>query len=65
MKTSELIKEINLLPMRKRIYVMERIIHSMRTKAENADMEKAAELLLSDYVNDEELTAFHSPPQFS
>jgi hypothetical protein len=58
MKTSDLIKELNLLPMRKRIYVIERTIHSMRTKEEKGDMKKAVELLLPDYLNDEELTVF-------
>ncbi|MEI6090410.1 MAG: hypothetical protein WCR42_08165 [bacterium] len=58
MKTSDLIKELNLLPMRKRIYVIERTIHSMRTKEEKSDMENAAAILLPDYLNDEELTVF-------
>jgi len=58
MKTSDLIKELNLLPMRKRIYVIERTIHSMRTNEEKGDMKKAVELLLPDYLNDEELTVF-------
>jgi uncharacterized small protein (DUF1192 family) len=60
MRPNELIKEINMLPLRKRIYVLEKTIHSLRAKKEKSDMRNAADLLYSDYSNDKELTAFTS-----
>ena len=60
MRTNELIKEINMLPLRKRIYVVEKIIHSLKAKKETSVMRDSADLLYSDYSNDGELTAFTS-----
>ena len=58
MKTTELIKEIQKLPVRKRIYVMERAIRLLRKQEEANQMEIAAESLYEDYKNNKELTAF-------
>ncbi|NPA37820.1 MAG: hypothetical protein GXO47_13335 [Chlorobi bacterium] len=58
MKTSELINEIKKLPLSKRIYVIEKAIHSLREQEEKKQMSEAAEELLDDYTNDKELTAF-------
>ena len=58
MRTSELIREINLLPPQKRMFVIERAIHSFRKRSGNNDMSKAADLLFDDYSNNNELTAF-------
>ncbi len=58
MKTRELIKEIQKLPVRKRIYVIERSMHLMRKQDEEDQMKKAADELYEDYLSDQELTAF-------
>jgi hypothetical protein len=58
MKTKELIKEIQKLPVRKRIYVLERSMHLLRKQEEKSQMKKAAEALLDDYLTDKELTVF-------
>lgn len=57
MRTDELIKEIQKLPIQKRIYVIEKSLHSLRKKEEKREI-NAAELLWSDYTSDKELTAF-------
>lgn len=58
MNTSEIINEINRMPISKRMYVIEMAIHSIR-KIENEDkLIEASNLLLSDYSNDKNLTAF-------
>ena len=43
MKTNELIKEIQKLPVAERIYVMERSMHLIRKQEEEDQMKKAAE----------------------
>ncbi|MCL6101688.1 MAG: hypothetical protein M1292_04255 [Bacteroidetes bacterium] len=58
MRTNELIKEIQRLPVQKRILVVEKTLHSIRQKEDNSRMKKAAELLYADYKTDSELTAF-------
>jgi len=58
MKTSEIIKEIERLPIRKRMYVIEKIIHSIGKQEDKNLMTKAARVLSVDYNNDKELTAF-------
>jgi hypothetical protein len=58
MKTTELIKEIQKLPVRKRIYVIERTIRLLRKQEEANQMEIAAESLYEDYKDNKELTAF-------
>ena len=58
MRTIEIIKEIQRLPMQKRIYIIERTIHSIRRQEESNQIVKAADTLLLDYKSDEELTAF-------
>ena len=45
MKTTELIKEIQKLPLRKRIYVIERTIRLIRKQEEASQMEIAANVL--------------------
>lgn len=60
MRTAELIKEIERLPIQKRFFVIERAIHSIRQKEDKNQMKHAAELLLTDYKNDSELTAFNN-----
>jgi hypothetical protein len=58
MRTSELIREIRKLPLSKRIYVIEKAIHSIREQEEKKQMKKAVDLLLDDYKNDKELVEF-------
>lgn len=58
MRTLEIIKEIRRLPVEKRIYVIEKTIHSIRKQEETNQLGKAAEILLMDYKSDKELTAF-------
>ena len=58
MRTTELIKEIQRLPLQKRIYVIEKSIHSIREQENLSLMSNAAALLLKDYTTDAELTAF-------
>jgi len=58
MRTTELIKEIEKLPVQKQIFVIERTLQSIRRNEENSQMKKAAELLYHDYTKDSELTAF-------
>ena len=58
MRTTEIIKEIQRLPMQKRIYVIEKTIHSIRTHADQNLMKEAADALYLDYKSDKELTSF-------
>lgn len=58
MRTNEIIREIQRLPIVKRIYIVEKTIRSIRKEEDNYQMRKAADALLSDYESDSELTAF-------
>jgi hypothetical protein len=58
MKTKELIKEIQKLPVRKRIYIIERSMNLIRKQEDEDQMKKAADDLYEDYLTDKELTAF-------
>jgi hypothetical protein len=58
MRTTEIIKEIQRLPIMKRIYVIEKAIQSIRKQEDFNQMKKAADTLYSDYESDEELTSF-------
>ncbi len=58
MKTNELIREIQRLPISKRIYVVEKTIHSIRAQEDKDQIKKAAEVLCADYKSDKELTVF-------
>jgi hypothetical protein len=58
MDSSEILHEITRLPLRKRIYVIEKAIKSIREQEELSRMEEAANVLLKDYQSDYELTAF-------
>jgi hypothetical protein len=58
MRTNELIKEIERMPVQKRIYLIERTIHSIRKKSDSDQLKKAADSLYMDYKSDKELTAF-------
>ncbi len=58
MRTNDIIKEIQRLPISKRIYVVEKTIHSIRSNEDKNVMKKAADVLYSDYKTNNELTAF-------
>ena len=46
------------MPIQKRIYLIEKTIHSIRENTDSDQMIKAADKLLIDYKTDKELTAF-------
>ena len=58
MRTNDLIKEIQRLPIQKRMFVIEKTIHSLRKHEDTNAMKKAADSLYADYTSDKELTAF-------
>ncbi len=58
MDTRELVQEIERLPFEKKIFVMEEILKSIKRDKTSNSMQRAAEQLYEDYVNDSELTAF-------
>lgn len=60
MNPTQIISEINHLSLAEKLYIMEMIVQSIRkeTQPSNSDLERAASLLLSDYTEDKELTAF-------
>jgi hypothetical protein len=58
MRTNEIIREIQRLPLLKRIYVIEKAIHSIRSQEDKNMMKKAADELYDEYKADNELTAF-------
>ncbi|HMY85392.1 MAG: hypothetical protein KDC31_07065 [Saprospiraceae bacterium] len=60
MHTIDLIREIQRLPISKRLYVVEETIKSIKKEEMQHQMELAANDLYNDYVNDKELTAFTS-----
>lgn len=60
MKTIDLIKEIQRLPLTKRFYVVEETIKSIKKEEMSHQMELAVNELYNDYVNDKDLTAFTS-----
>ena len=58
MGTTELIREIQQLPVAKRILVIERTLKSIRESDLRKKMKNAANSLLNDYLMDNELTSF-------
>lgn len=58
MRTFELLKEIERLPISKKIYLIEKTLHSIRISEEKDVLREAAEALYNDYKTDKELTAF-------
>lgn len=58
METKEIISAIRKLSVSKRMLIVERTIKSIRENDTRERMKKAAEMLVEDYTNDKELTAF-------
>ncbi|CAD5255902.1 MULTISPECIES: hypothetical protein [unclassified Imperialibacter] len=60
MKTNDLIKEIQRLPISQRIDLAEKIIHSLKEPHGSEQLVVATDALIEDYKSDEELTVFTS-----
>jgi hypothetical protein len=58
MGTSEIISEINKLPVSQRLTLIELTIKKIREEEKRHQLSAAAEMLFNDYSNDPELTAF-------
>ncbi|GHT47994.1 hypothetical protein FACS189440_10430 [Bacteroidia bacterium] len=58
METAEIMYKINRMPRRQRMFIAERIIHSVRSEEQNTLLKKAVACLYDDYRTDKELTAF-------
>jgi len=58
MQESKILEEILKLPIAKQLYVVEKTMNSIRAEEEKNEMERAAEILLSEYEENEELTIF-------
>jgi hypothetical protein len=58
MGTTELIKEINKLPVSKRLVIVEKTLKTIKESKSKIKLKKAADLLLNDYRNNEELIIF-------
>ena len=58
MRTNEIIKEIERLPVQKRMYVIEKTIQSIRKNEIELQMSVAAESLLNEYKTNRQLTVF-------
>jgi len=58
MRTTEIIKEIQRLPLQDRMWIVEKAIHLIRKQETTNQLQNAAEDLYADYASDKELTAF-------
>jgi hypothetical protein len=58
MGTSEIISEINKLPVNERLAIIEAILRNIRTEGKKQRLTEAADLMYNDYLTDPELTAF-------
>ena len=58
MRTTEILKEIERLPFQRRIFLIEKALHTIREKEEYNELRHAANVLYSNYKNDKELTIF-------
>ena len=58
MNSSDIIREIEKLPLAERILVIEKAIRSLRREEESRQMSRAVRELQDDYRTDKELTAF-------
>jgi hypothetical protein len=60
MQTSELIQQIQSLPIVKRFYVIEETLKSIKKEENQQQMEVAVNVLCDEYLKDKELIAFTS-----
>jgi hypothetical protein len=61
MSTAQIVREIGKLPLTEKLRVVEQVLHHIRQEEEKSgtlSLAQAAELLLPDYLEDTELTAF-------
>lgn len=58
METTELIKEINLLSLEKRFFIIEQTLKSIQKQDSSNQTKRAVEALYADYAENGELTAF-------
>ena len=58
MRTAVIIKEINRLPIVKRVYIAEQTLHSIRMEEQQSSMKAAADTMLKSYQTDKDLTTF-------
>ncbi|MDR0866492.1 MAG: hypothetical protein LBO74_16400 [Candidatus Symbiothrix sp.] len=58
METAEIMYKINRMPKRQRMFIAERIIHSVRAEEQNTQLKKAVACLYNDYCTDKDLTVF-------
>lgn len=58
MQIEELIHEIQLLPMSKKVYLVEETLKSIKKEELTLQMESAAEELSEEYLTNKNLTAF-------
>jgi hypothetical protein len=59
MNTTEIVTEINRLPLSEKIFVVELVLKNIRRETQkNQSLSEGAKALLADYENDKELTAF-------
>ena len=60
MNTTQILHEIEMLPRQTKMFVVEKVLHSIRQQEQKEEMKRAAEMLYDDYLTDKELTAFTS-----
>ena len=60
MRTDELIREIQKLPVSERLYLIEQSMHLIRKQIEQSQMKAAAVELQADYESDKNVTDFTS-----
>ena len=61
MTATQIVSEINKLAVSERILIIESTLKNLRFQTkEKLSMKKSAKLMLNDYLNDSELTAFTS-----
>lgn len=58
MNATQILHEINSLPRQTKMFVVEKVLHSIRLQEQKEEMKRAADILYSNYINDKELTAF-------
>ncbi len=59
MTNTQIVKEINRLPLSEKIYIVELVLKNIRQESKKTPtLAEGAQALLNDYKNDAELTAF-------
>lgn len=57
-KTSDILREIEYLPLQDRILVIEKVLKSLKKEENKRELHHAARELLADYTTDKDLTSF-------